>query len=767
MIKKVNENYRVNKSLQRNDGVKCWNHYAYTKATSWRDGRVKLGDTEREDVLVRVEEQVGHTSDDSQPYLLYALNNVPARDNRIHSYLRKEMSKQVYFVCDHEGGTGKEWVCFRKKPSSIEELRGWVSDLYDDVVHAIENGRMPRANSFAMRPEQENFVERASDWFAANSGRPFLLAAKMRFGKTFACYKLCQRMSKKKILILSYKTASKTSWRDDLEDHVDFEGWRFYDYKECEEGKPTFDSDRGNVFFVSMQALMTAPDKWSWVRDEEWDMVLFDEEHYGKDAAGGRDVMKRFSHVDQVHMSGTAFRSMSVGSFDESNTFTWTYCDEQEAKRVEEPTGGTLYKFQPRLNFIGLDVKEDDRLARIKEVYVDDENPCFRKILRATEDGRPAHGALDVILEKLEGVLDGSDLIKEKHEKDHVLAIVPGVQEAKLLKSQLELHSYFKRYHVINAAGSDSDVVDDIDEAKRLIDHHERTITISCGRFGEAVTVPEWTTVVLMSDIRSPEKFFQMIFRTQSARKLPNGGYKRDCYVVDFALERMLSSIYEIVFFEKPKGETLESYGQMWLRNAPIHRYGNEMVPVAVNFKDLFEAATAARARAGENWVRDHSVNEHHELTDEELAMLSNVSLDGFSKARSKSIVKDGKLKNGKGSTRGKSAKSEEEKDASDTLARLHAALEKAIVVESNIPRYLLATHDARKAPVRCVDDLLTDSGCASEESFFAKEIGVKRDELRSMVDSGLFNKRKLDDKLAYSATVLYDEFEKLYTEMN
>ena len=60
-------------------------------------------------------------------------------------------------------------------------------------------------------------------------GPKFLWNAKMRFGKTFTTYQLAREMGWKRVLVLTYKPAVQTAWRDDLLGHVDFEGWQFVD----------------------------------------------------------------------------------------------------------------------------------------------------------------------------------------------------------------------------------------------------------------------------------------------------------------------------------------------------------------------------------------------------------------------------------------------------------------------------------------------------------------------------------------------------------
>ena len=65
----------------------------------------------------------------------------------------------------------------------------------------------------------------------------------MRFGNTFASYLLAQKMSAKRVLVLTFKPAVQSAWQEDLETHVLFEGWQFVSregrtYEECDKSKP-------------------------------------------------------------------------------------------------------------------------------------------------------------------------------------------------------------------------------------------------------------------------------------------------------------------------------------------------------------------------------------------------------------------------------------------------------------------------------------------------------------------------------------------------
>ena len=116
-----------------------------------------------------------------------------------------------------------------------EWLRCCVEDLkaaYIAVRDRIENAEN-RSWEFAMRPEQEEAVSKTIEYYQSamkeknRHSVKFLWNAKMRFGKTFAAYQLAKRMNLSKILILTFKPAVLSAWEEDIQKHVDFEGWQF------------------------------------------------------------------------------------------------------------------------------------------------------------------------------------------------------------------------------------------------------------------------------------------------------------------------------------------------------------------------------------------------------------------------------------------------------------------------------------------------------------------------------------------------------------
>ena len=104
-----------------------------------------------------------------------------------------------------------------------------------------------------MRPEQSRAVEQTKKYFdQALKEEPdhtpkFLWNAKMRFGKTFASYQLAKKMGLSRILILTFKPAVESAWREDLVSHIDFEGWQYISNKDARNNNLNIDQYLTNI----------------------------------------------------------------------------------------------------------------------------------------------------------------------------------------------------------------------------------------------------------------------------------------------------------------------------------------------------------------------------------------------------------------------------------------------------------------------------------------------------------------------------------------
>ncbi len=331
------------------------------------NGYLKIGYTDR-DVQTRLYEQT-HTSG-LRPHLLYTTSAMSSdgtvfTDKDIHRILRRKG-----FVQLNAGEDRNEWFA-----CTLADVQAAIVEITTGTVtHAA------RTATFKMRPEQHRAVRQTIDFFtAAKRDDPtrapkFLWNAKMRFGKTFAAYQLAKQMGFSRVLVLTFKPAVESAWREDLLSHVDFDGWQFLSNKDAHGNHISIDhaflsadKTRPIVVFGSFQDLLGTNEhggikaKNEFIHTSHWDLVIFDEYHFG---AWRENAKKLFENPDEetdadfdiekyqleeagnaynetflpittnhyLFLSGTPFRAINSGEFIEDQIFNWTYSDEQRAK---------------------------------------------------------------------------------------------------------------------------------------------------------------------------------------------------------------------------------------------------------------------------------------------------------------------------------------------------------------------------------------------------------------------------------------------------
>lgn len=114
-----------------------------------------------------------------------------------------------------------------------------------------------------------------------------------------------------------------------------------------------------------------------------------------------------------------------------------------------------------------------------------------------------------------------------------------------------EKHNIFwHEYEAIVAAGTSAGIgLDALPPVRKSIGSgfDTKTITLSCGKLTTGVTVPQWSSILMLRNLKSPETYFQAAFRVQSPWSIrnPNGNnpneeeiLKPACFVFDFAPTR-------------------------------------------------------------------------------------------------------------------------------------------------------------------------------------------------------------------------------------
>jgi hypothetical protein len=505
--------------------------------------------------------------------------------------------------------------------SGVRKVGGeWFEADLEDLsaaIVAVRHGRslVPgRAQDFPMRPEQERAVALTANYLTTNSkgqtGRSarFLWNAKMRFGKTFTTYQLAREMGWKRILVLTFKPAVHSQWRDDLRTHVAFDGWNFVDRATTAETMAAhLASDEPLVWFASFQDIMGRTDDGS-VKEHnralgpiDWDCIVLDEYHFGAWRETSRDLYdpaeSALAAVEEpsegvteadlgltsdnyLYLSGTPFRAMTNGEFPNDAVYSWTYTDEQSAKAAYDGPDPSPYADLPALEMFAYQISEET--ARVAmDVGADafglsDYFKATKVRPHARTDSPGAYEFenptqvsefIDMLRGKLEGhmrsLLRGGQHMRWPYEDAHLkkaakhsVWYLPDVASCYAMRDMLADHHVFSEYEIVVVAGSNTPngaaakpiVTDAIARSNR--ERRAGTITITCGKLMTGVTIKEWGAIFMLLSLQAPESYFQAAFRIQSPWSSRETGdrlviHKPTAYIFEFDPNRALGLVAE------------------------------------------------------------------------------------------------------------------------------------------------------------------------------------------------------------------------------
>ena len=455
-----------------------------------------------------------------------------------------------------------------------------------EAVKNNETAMLQRTQDFKMRPEQKEAVTKTADYFESfaadksNEGLTahFLWNAKMRFGKTFTAYQLALRMKWKHVLVLTFKPAVKTAWKEDLLTHKDFKGWTFVEKQENREFNHV-DLSQRFVCFASFQDVLGTNSVGGikatneWIQQVHWDCIILDEYHFGawgknaKEYYNKQDIATRIAEETQniyaedaaskkemearetfdeglmpletkhyLYLSGTPFRAIASGEFIEEQIYNWTYSDEQSAKyNWDNSKGANPYLSLPKM--VMMTYQLPDKIREIAEggefcefdlnefFSADDETFINEEYVQKWVD--LIHGAYaenvvsDLKLQDKKPPFPFSDTRLLDYLR-HTFWFLPTVASCKAMKKLLEKpvnRKFFGRYKIIVAAGNEAgmgaEAVNPV-YASMGNPQEDCTITLSCGKLSTGVTVKPWTGIFMLRNSSSPETYFQAAFRVQS-----------------------------------------------------------------------------------------------------------------------------------------------------------------------------------------------------------------------------------------------------------
>lgn len=403
-----------------------------------------------------------------------------------------------------------------------------------------------------------------------------------------------------------------------------------------------------------------------WIHIINWDLVVFDEYHFGawretaKELFEGEDntVAKQETKLEYsteleavnedleelseketdflpittrayLYLSGTPFRALATGEFIEEQIFNWIYTDEQRAKEAfarEHPGAWNPYAALPQLRL--LTYQMPDELLAIAHAGEFDEFD-LNEFFAATGTGERAQFKHKDDVQKWLDIIRGQYMPKSSEYLktgtrppfpyadvrllpylQHSFWFLPNVAACHAMANLLkEKHNTFWHdYKVIVAAGASAGIgLDALPPVRKAIGNgfDTKTITLSCGKLTTGVTVPQWSAILMLRNLKSPETYFQAAFRVQSpwSIKNPNGDNPNEeeilkpvCFVFDFAPTRALRQLSEYAIGLAPHEPNPEKAVADLVSFLPVLAYdGANMTQIdAGGILDIAMAGTSA-----------------------------------------------------------------------------------------------------------------------------------------------------------------------------
>ena len=556
--------------------IYSWSTPDIPKYNGWE----KIGYTEQDSAATRIAQQASQLSvakvqNWSRRALFTSEAGGSFRDGGFHAYLRqlgieRELKPER-----------TEWHRFEGAArSSLDYFNSFAGQDFADLQAFGQD-------DYDLRPEQRAAVDQALAVFS-EGGTEVLWNAKPRFGKTLTTYDLVRKLGARKVLIVTNRPAIANSWFDDFTRFIGHRTtYKFVSDSPSlasrsrmtrEQWLKHLANDSNNdpriIEFVSLQDLKGSHyfggvhKKLKHIADYEWDLLVIDEAHEGVDTTKTDVAFDQISRASTLHLSGTPFKALVSGRFSQDQIFNWTYEDEQTARRTwDDAAAENPYGALPTLNMLTYQVSRmiTDQLALGVAIDEDGANIDFtfdlNEFFNTKDNGFFEHESeivkfLDCLATNEKYPFSTPEL---RDEIRHSFWLLNRVASAKALQRLLKKHEVFKDYEVILAAGdgredgvdtaADSAVVGkSLDNVRAAINAAEgtggKTITLSVGQLTTGVTVPEWTAVIMLSNLSSPALYMQAAFRAQNPCMFERGGtvfQKQNAYIFDFAPERTLT----------------------------------------------------------------------------------------------------------------------------------------------------------------------------------------------------------------------------------
>ena len=484
-----------------------------------------------------------------------------------------------------------------------------------------------------------------------------------------------------------------------------------------------------------------------------------------------------------LYLSGTPFKALATGEFIEEQIFNWTYTDEQRAKEefaAKNPGEWNPYGALPQMRL--LTYQMPDELVAIASAGEFDEFD-LNEFFGATETNTGVQFKHQDDVQKWLDIIRGSYAPRAAQDLkvgtrppfpysdvrllpylQHAFWFLPSVASCRAMAALLaERHNVFWHdYDVVVAAGASAGIgLDALPPVRRAIGSgfDTKTITLSCGKLTTGVTVPQWSSILMLRNLKSPETYFQTAFRVQSpwSIKNPNGDnpneeeiFKPICFVFDFAPTRALRQLAEYGIGLSPNESNPENAVKDLVSFLPVLAYdGANMTQIdAGGILDIAMAGTSATLLA-RKWESALLVNVDNitlrRILDNPEAMAAVEQIEGWRSLGDNVIEtiinKSERVRELKNKAKGRELTERQRKELSDEereyKSKRKAVQEKLIKFATRIPAFMYLT-DLRE---NTLQDVITKL----EPDLFRTVTGLTVKDFHLLVRLKVFNTEQMN----------------------
>ena len=227
-------------------------------------------------------------------------------------------------------------------------------------------------------------------------------------------------------------------------------------------------------------------------------------------------------------MSGTPFKALARGEFIEEQIFNWTYTDEQRAKSNFSPQKAgdyNPYAAMPEMRLFTYQMPDSITSIALQGEFDEFNLNEFFKATGSKEDAKFVH---EDYVQKWLNIIRGTEIatsvdnlktstrpplpysdVRLLEYTNHSFWFMPSVSSCQAMANLLgaKHNTFWHEYEHIVAAGNDAGVgADALPPVREAIASDKaKSITLSCQKLITGVTVPQWSSILMLKNLSQPE----------------------------------------------------------------------------------------------------------------------------------------------------------------------------------------------------------------------------------------------------------------------